>query len=126
MTGSTAKTSLVLALFAVCQFALACACTPVVIWCPHESNLSDHDRTALSEQNLQQKIEQTLEKLMEISQITVISTEELCIEYLRNNKVSLSLPLGCLSASKKDAYQGSQKGTQEKITEEETEKSFCL
>lgn len=106
MTGGTRKrSSLVrtsfLALFAVCQLALTCACTPAVIWCPHES--SDDAAYRMAPSPLQKLTSEEFEKSLSQLNVTepAIVAEELCVEDLRNSKVSLSLSPspGCLSAS---------------------------
>lgn len=91
MTGK--PSSLVLALF-VCHFALARACTPVVIWCPHES--PDYDaayRTAPSSPLQKLTAEEFESSLTQVNVTEVIVAEELCVEDLRNNKVSRLLSL---------------------------------
>lgn len=115
MTGGTGKPSSLarapfLALLAFCQFALAYGCTPVLIWGPHES--SDYDaayRTAPSSplQKLPcEKFERILEEQFNDTELAIVA-EELCVEDLRNNKVSPSWLFIC--AYIKDAYQGFEK-----------------
>ncbi|KAL0110824.1 hypothetical protein PUN28_014046 [Cardiocondyla obscurior] len=73
----------------VCSLDLARACTPAVIWCPHES--SDYDaayKTAPSSPLQKLTSEEFENGLMQFNVTEpAIVTEELCIEDLRNNKV---------------------------------------
>lgn len=119
MTGLTRKpSSLVrasfLALFAVCQLALTCACTPAVIWCPHESSDDAVYRTAPSSP-LQKLTSEEFEKSLSQLNVTepAIVADELCVEDLRNSKVSLSLSRLLLTIYlrlyKRDTYQSLRK-----------------
>ncbi|KAL6262658.1 hypothetical protein P5V15_005451 [Pogonomyrmex californicus] len=94
MTGGEKKSRLVrtpfLMLFAVCQFALSYACTPAVIWCPHNES-SDYDatyRTAPSSP-LQKLTSEEFERSLSQFNTTesAIVADELCVEDLRNSKV---------------------------------------
>lgn len=105
MTGGTGKPSslvraLFLALLAVCQLGLGRACTPAVIWCPFEYDAAY--RTAPSSP-LQKLTSEEFERSLSQFNVTepAVVAEELCVEDLRNSKVSPSPPLAYLSASTK-------------------------
>jgi len=95
MTGkpsSLVRAAPFLAFFA-CHFALARACTPAVIWCPHESPDYDAYRAAPSSPLQKLTAEEFESSLTQVNVTEVIVAEELCVEDLRNSKVSLSFSL---------------------------------
>jgi hypothetical protein len=79
-------------LIVVCQFAISHAGTPAVIWCPHNES-SDFDlalKTTLSNPLLRlssEDFEENLSKLG-VTDPTIVVAKELCVEDLKNNKVS--------------------------------------
>ncbi|EGI69110.1 PREDICTED: uncharacterized protein LOC105154940 [Acromyrmex echinatior] len=76
------------ALFAVCQLAFACACTPAVIWSHNSSDIDAMYRTVPSSP-LQKLTPDEFERSLLQLNVTepVIVVEELCVEDLWNNKV---------------------------------------
>lgn len=102
MTGGTGKPSLlraallVVVVVAVCHFTHVRACTPAVIWCPHES--PDYDaayRTAPSSPLQKLTTEEFESSLTQFNDTEPIVVSELCVEDLRNSKVSPLSPPGC-------------------------------
>lgn len=94
MTDGTGKPSILarapfLALLAFCQFALAYACTPALIWCPHESYDYDAAYRTVPSSPLQKLTSEEFERsLVQFNDTELaIIAEELCVEDLRNNKV---------------------------------------
>ncbi|XP_012535706.1 uncharacterized protein LOC105836283 [Monomorium pharaonis] len=91
MTGDTGKSSnlIILALLAVCQLDLGRACTPAVIWCPHESSDYDAVYRAAPSSPLQKLTSEEFERILLQFNITepAVIAEELCVEDLRNSKV---------------------------------------
>jgi hypothetical protein len=69
----------------VCHLALARACTPAVIWCPHES--PDYD--AVPSSPLQKLTSEEFESSLMQLNVTkpALVADELCVEDLRSNKV---------------------------------------
>ncbi|KAG5333238.1 VAS1 ATPase, partial [Acromyrmex charruanus] len=77
------------ALFAVCQLAFACACTPAVIWCSHDSSDYDAMYRTVPSSPLQKLTPDEFEKSLLQLNVTepAVVVEELCVEDLRNSKV---------------------------------------
>lgn len=91
MTGKPCSraTPLLPLLVVVCHLALGRACTPAVIFCPHES--PDYDaayRTAPSSPLQKLTTEEFEGSLAQFNVTEPIVTEDVCIEDLRVNKVS--------------------------------------
>ncbi|XP_011863949.1 PREDICTED: uncharacterized protein LOC105559914 [Vollenhovia emeryi] len=94
MTGGKPSSSTYLALFAVvvvlCHFdRYARACTPAVIWCPHESPDYETAHRASPSSPLQKLTSEEFESSLAQFNVTepVLVVEELCVEDLRNSKV---------------------------------------
>lgn len=81
----------------VCHLTLARACTPALVWCSHESPDYDAAYRAASSSPLQKLKSEEFESSLAQFNVTepALIAEELCIEDLRNNKVSPLSP-SCL------------------------------
>ena len=97
------------AMFAVYQLAFAFACTPAVIWCSHDHDSSDYDATyrMVPSSPLQKLTSDEFEKSLSQLNVTepVVVVEELCVEDLRNSKVSSFCPFLAICGYKREAYQ---------------------